>query len=85
MTLLMHMCVILGFVAHDVIALVSNGAGDVRFGTFLLYLLSGAAAFAGATLAIRIFKNIVVSIGHAVFAYYCWGVALFAFIMNLLA
>ena len=36
-------------------------------------------------LTIKLLRNIIGEISFDIFAYYCWGVALFTFIMNLLA
>lgn len=83
--LLMDMVASGGLVVFDILGLMSAGMGGIAFGTVMLYILSGAVSFLGATLTIKLLRNIISEISFDVFAYYCWGVALFTFIMNLLA
>lgn len=49
----------------------------------LHYILATAAAFAGAYFGIVLLRFLAVRVGFAGFAYYCWGVALFTFILYL--
>ena len=83
--LLMDMVATAGLVIFDVLALMSAGMGGIAFGTVMLYILSGVVSFFAATLTIKLLRNIIGEISFDIFAYYCWGVALFTFIMNLLA
>jgi hypothetical protein len=46
--------------------------------------MAAAAAFGGAAGAIKVMRYLAAEIGYAFLAFYCCGVALFAFIMNLL-
>ena len=85
MTLLMEIVILAGLVVFDVIGIVSVGLGTLSFLIFLKYLISAVAAFAGAYLGIRILQALAEETGYSLFAYYCWGAALFAFILNLLA
>ncbi len=85
MTLLMYLGVCLGYVFFDVYGMVSGGAGSVGFGSLIVYLLAGLSAFCGTTLGIRLGRMVLNGIGFSVFAYYCWGLAFFTFIMSLLA
>jgi len=83
--LLMDMVAYIGFVVFDVFALISAGMSGAAFGTVMVYISSGIVSFVSSTLAIKLLRSIVSDISFDVFAYYCWGVALFTFIMNLLA
>lgn len=85
MTLFMDMAVMVGFLVFDVIAIASAGFDGISFGHILNYLLAMAAAFGGTTGAIKLLRLIAVNSGYSAFAYYCWGMALFSFILNLMA
>ena len=85
MTLLMEIVVVTGLIVFDIIGMVTVGLGTLSFLIFVKYLVSAAAAFAGAYLGIRILRALAEESGFSLFAYYCWGAALFAFILNLLA
>ena len=85
MAMLMNLAISVGLIVMDVIGLVSNGIGYLTFGIIVSYLLSAVAAFLGTTLGIKLMRKLAVSSGYAGFAYYCWGVALFTFILNLMA
>lgn len=85
MVLLLDMFVCAGLVLFDVLALAAVGLGGIGFGTVFVYLLAGIAAFIATTLTIKLLRGIISEISFTVFGLYCWGVALFTFIMNLLA
>lgn len=85
MTLLMELLILIALIVYDILWIISAGFGALSFLLFLQYLLAAAAAFGGAYLGIRILRALAEEIGYSPFAYYCWGVALFAFILNLLA
>lgn len=83
MALLMHMAVTVGLIIFDFIALFTGGVGTFSFGILVAYLVAGLSAFAGAWLGIRLIRVLAVHIGFDIFAYYCWGAALLAFILYL--
>lgn len=85
MAMLMNMAVSICLIVHDVIAIVTGGIGILSFGIVLQYILTAAAAFGGVTLGVKIMRNLVANNGFTPFAYYCWGGALFTFILNLMA
>lgn len=70
-------------VVHDVLSLTSTGIGIITAAVAARCLLMGIMAFAGCRFAIRVIRKLPESFGS--FAYYCWGVALLVFILNLLA
>lgn len=85
MSLLVHMVYIIGLIVFDVVALISRGFGTLSFQLILIYILSAATAFIGTMLAVRFMRMLSSGRGCHFFAYYCWGIALFAFILNLMA
>ena len=85
MVLLMNIATTVCLIVFDILAIASSGMESLTFMIFVSYILFAAAAFLGTTLAIRFMRKRAAEKGYAVFAYYCWGVALFTFILNLLA
>ena len=85
MTLMMNMAYLAGMIVYDVLGLFQTGLGLVSFQWLIVYLLAAVAAFVSTTLAIRVIRALVSNSGLHLFAYYCWGIALFAFILNLMA
>lgn len=85
MSLLMNMVFMVGLIIFDILGLITTGLGALTFSIFLVYILAAAAAFVSTMIAIRIMRSLASSAGFHTFAYYCWGIALFAFILNLMA
>ena len=83
MTCLLCMILMVGRIIYNVLALIAAGMGGVSFLTLVGYILAGAAAFGTALLALRLLRRLAAERGFAVFAYYCWGMALFTFILYL--
>lgn len=83
--LLMNMALLAGKIIFAIIDIFSGGIGVIDFAIFLNYLAASLAAFLGTTLGIRTMRYLASESGFGIFAYYCWGVALFTFILNLLA
>lgn len=85
MALMMNMAITAGLVIYDLLGIVTNGFGMLSFMIILGYILSAAAAFGGTVLGIKIMRKLAVEQGYSMFGVYCWGVALFTFILNLIA
>lgn len=85
MALMMNMVFSLGMCVYDVLNIVNNGLGTLSILILLQYILTAAAAFAGTLLGIRIMRRLAAEKGYSLFGVYCWGLALFTFIMNLIA
>jgi undecaprenyl pyrophosphate phosphatase UppP len=85
MALLMNLIVMAGLIVMDILALSAEGAGLFSFGILLSYLFAAAAAFLGVWLGVKWMRRLASDQGYALFAYYCWGLALFTFILNLMA
>ncbi|MBQ9839058.1 MAG: undecaprenyl-diphosphate phosphatase [Oscillospiraceae bacterium] len=74
------LCFLMGF---DIQAIILQGTGIAGFGTVIQCLLASATAFFGAYGAIILMRFLAVNSGFAGFVYYCWGGALFTFILFL--
>ena len=85
MALMMNMGITGGLMVYDLLGIVANGFGVSSVLAFVSYLFSAAAAFGGAMLGIKLMRQLAAGQGFSVFGVYCWGLALFTFILNLIA
>lgn len=85
MALMMNLVLNIGFLVYDVMGITENGIGLISFLILLRYLLTAAAAFGGAFFGIKLMHHLAQSRGYSMFAFYCFGQALFTFIFNLMA
>jgi len=85
MSLMMGMGISVCLIVYDVLDIVSGGILGLTVLILLKYLASAAAAFCGAYLGIKIMRSLVSEVGISFFAYYCWGLALLTFVLNLMA
>lgn len=85
MAIMMNMAIIAGAIAFDFLGIVNNGFGVFSFWILIRYIISAAAAFGGTMLGINIMRKLAAQQGYAVLGVYCWGLALFTFILNLIA
>lgn len=83
MTCLACMILMAGKIVYDVLAIVAAGLAGLSFLSLVSYVLAGIAAFGGAYLAIRVLRRMAAERGFGIFAFYCWGMALFTFILYL--
>ena len=72
--------ILLGF---DIYGIMLSGFGSLSLTVLLQYLVAAAAAYGAANAGIRILRFMAVGVGFSGFAYYCWGAALFSFILYL--
>ena len=72
--------VVMGF---DVYYMVTVGTGSIGFPEIAQSLLAGAAAFIGTFCAVSLMKLLSAKASYLNFSYYCWGAALFTFILCL--
>ncbi len=84
MALLMNLGVNLGHVIMDIIALVSTGLGSMSLVIVGQFLVGGLMAALATFVAVKLMK-LLSDRGFSIFAYYCWGIALYTFILNLMA
>ena len=68
----------------DLVGVVSAGLGQLDFSFILQCIMCGCAAYIGAIGAISLMKMIVYRSGIENFSYYCWGAALFTFILYMI-
>lgn len=85
MALMMNMAITAGLIVFDLFGIINNGFGGFSFLILVRYLFSAAAAFGGTMLGINIMRKLAAQQGYSAFGVYCWGLALFTFILNLIA
>lgn len=85
MVLMMNLAVVFGLGVYDVLTIVENGIGSLSLLILVQYILSAASSFLGTSLGIRIMQRFAEDQGYGMFGIYCWGMALFTFILNLMA
>lgn len=83
--LMMSSIIMVWLIIYDVIAIAATGIGVISVSIILKYIISAVAAFGGACLGITIMRTMAENSGYHYFAFYCWGIAFFTFILNLLA
>ena len=72
--------ILMGFDFRDIVV---QGAGIHSFGGFIQAIFTAGAAYCGAYAAILVMRFMAVNAGFSSFSYYCWGAALYAFILFL--
>lgn len=83
--LMMNMVFTAGMAVISFLNLLSNGLVEtLSFMMLLRYLVTALAAFGGTLLAVRILRTMAANNGYGLFGFYCWGMALFTFILNIL-
>lgn len=85
MALMMNLPLTAGFMIFDVIGIVNHGFETISVLILLRYILTAVCSFVGTALSIRIMRRLSEEHGYGLFAIYCWGLALFTFILNLMA
>lgn len=84
MALMMNMAITIGMMILDLMQIASKGLGAFSFLMLIQCLVSAAVAFGGTMLGIKFMRRMAAGKGFAVFGVYCWGLALFTFILNLI-
>lgn len=82
MCLLLSIPALLTLIGFDVYSIVSLGTA-VSLGQIIPYILTGVTAFLGAYLCVVLMRFLSVKVGFSGFSYYCWGAALFVFVLYL--
>ena len=85
MAVMMNMAITAGLIALDILGILSNGLGAFSFMILVRYLFAAASAFGGVVLGVKLMRRLAAEHGFSIFGVYCWGLALFTFILNLLA
>ena len=83
MALLVKLFMMVGLMVYDILGLISGGLGALSAALVFRYLLAAVLSFAGSMLGIRLLRRIASNSGYTLFGVYCWGLALFTFILNL--
>ena len=82
-SLLLSIPALICLIGFDIYGIMTVGLGSLSFAVLLQILLSAAAAYAGSYISIRFMRFMAVQVGFSAFSYYCWGAAMFCFIMYL--
>ena len=85
MAVMMNMAITAGLIVLDILGILSNGLGAFSFMILVRYLFAAASAFGGVVLGVKLMRRLAAEHGFSIFGVYCWGLALFTFILNLLA
>ena len=85
MAMLMDMGLMLGFVVYDVLGLFSGGLDGLTFVMVVQCLLGAGAAFGGTLLGVKALRFLAQEHGYGLFGLYSFGLALFTFVLNLMA
>jgi len=83
-SLLLGIPALAAIIVMDLIGVASAGLGQLDFPFILQCILCGCTAYIGATGGISLMKMIVHRTGIENFSYYCWGAALFTFILYMI-
>jgi undecaprenyl-diphosphatase len=81
--LLLSLPVLLVYLCFDAFAVISGGLGTFGLMSIIGYVLATVGAFFGSSFALRMMRSFSRKVGFSGFSYYCWGAALFTFIMYL--
>ena len=85
MILLMDLGITAGRIVLDVWNLVSGSASLISFWLLVFCLLAAICSFVATYVCVKFMRHLAGEIGFAGFAYYSWGLALFTFILSLMA
>ncbi len=85
MSLLMQMAITVGLLIYDILAISAAGLGTLSFMIFLRYIFTAAISFGSAFLGIKLMRYLAANHNFSLFALYCFGQAMFTFILNLMA
>ena len=85
MALMMNLFMNVGFVVFDVMALLNKGFGSLSVMIILRYLMTAVIAYVSTGIGIRVMRRFADNDGYGIFAFYSIGLALFTFILNLMA
>lgn len=85
LTLMMNLLLNIGFTVYGVMGVLDKGFGTLSVMILLRYLMTTVIAYCSTTLGIRVMRHFADGDGYAVFAFYCFGLAMFTFVLNLMA
>ena len=83
MALIIKLFLLAGLMVYDVLGIISGGLEVLSFGIVLQYLVTALVSFGASMAGIRLLRRFAADHGFGLFGVYCWGLALFIFILNL--
>lgn len=83
MTFIVKLFFLIGLMVYDVLAIITDGLGGLTVMLLIQYIFTAALSFGAAMLGIRTLRRLAPEHGFHTFGVYCWGLALFTFILNL--
>ena len=83
MTFIVKLFFLVGLMVYDVLAIITDGLGGLTVMLLAQYLFTGLLSFGASMFAIRLLRKLAPEHGFHTFGVYCWGLALFTFILNL--
>ena len=83
MTFIVKLFFLMGLMVYDVLAIITDGLGGLTVMLLVQYLFTGLLSFGASMFAIRLLRRLAPEHGFHTFGVYCWGLALFTFILNL--
>ena len=83
MTFMVKLFFLIGLMVYDVLAIITDGLGGLTVMLLIQYIFTAALSFGAAMLGIRTLRKLAPEHGFHTFGVYCWGLALFTFILNL--
>lgn len=83
MTFIVKLFFLIGLMVYDVLAIITDGLGELTVMLLAQYLFTGLLSFGASMFAIRLLRRLAPEHGFHTFGVYCWGLALFTFILNL--
>lgn len=83
-SLLLSVPMLAAFIILDLVGVISGGLGHLDFSFILQCIMCGCAAYIGGSGSISLMKMLVFRNGIENFSYYCWGAALFSFILYMI-
>lgn len=83
MTFIVKLFFLMGLMVYDLLAIITDGLGGLTVMLLAQYLFTGLLSFGASMFAIRLLRRLAPEHGFHTFGVYCWGLALFTFILNL--
>ena len=83
MTFIVKLFFLIGLMVYDVLTIITDGLGGLTVMLLIQYIFTAALSFGAAMLGIRTLRRLAPEHGFHTFGVYCWGLALFTFILNL--
>lgn len=83
MTFIVKLFFLIGLMVYDLLDIITDGLGGLTVMLLVQYLFTGLLSFGASMFAIRLLRRLAPEHGFHTFGVYCWGLALFTFILNL--